>query len=431
METQKSTLQISLTNPNIVKFFLNLSLVTVIGLLSTSAFSQVQDNQISQDTSFSELVNQKNKLSEKLADRLLNAGGSTAEISYADEIDALREQIANLEKEIKILQSKDNYSKTNFGWFNGFLQNQITLNSRNDIDSGFFRTRRARFIYNHIGDSKTFIRVSFEFASGTNQLNTQVRDSYIQYRPNTYLAKSGPTFTVGAQNIPLGYEIAVPSWARTWPERSAYNQTYFSGERGKGLIYQNGTTSNYWYAGFFNSLTVNDTENLNNSRGPAGGIGPSMGIAKKLGAWTVGISYFDSQRPAFDFGSTHTSETDRKFTYFDFRNQQGKLDIRGEWMVGKDRLPGATVSNADETTGGHINFDYKTTPHETFVLRYEFFDRNKSSLGDYQQLWGIGYVKDLSQYLRLCLCHELDLNTNGTGFGTSFQLTTLRLQFRF
>ena len=431
METQKSILQNSPTNTNLVKPLLSLSLVVAIGLLSSSAVSQVQDVQSNQKIAIIELVNQKTKLSEKLADLLLNGGGSTAEISYADEIDALRKQIASLENEIKAIQSKDNLSKSNHGWFNGFLQNQITLNSRKDIDSGFFRTRRARLNYNHIGDSKTMIRIGVEFASGVNQLIAQVRDAYIQYRPNTHLAMSGPVFTFGAQNTPIGYEIAYPSWARTWPERSAYNQTYFSGERGRGLIYQNGTSNDYWYAGFFNSLTVNDIENLNNSRGPAGGIGPVMGIEKKMGAWSAGISYFDSQRPAFDFGTTITSETDRKFTYLDFRNQQGKLDIRGEWMVGLDRVPGTTVSNADETTGGHINFDYKTTPQETFVLRYEFFDRNKSSLGDYQQLWGIGYVKDLSQYLRLSLCHELNLNTIGTGFGTSFQLTTLRLQFRF
>lgn len=431
MEAQLLNKINSLTQKHPTNSFRALTVVALIALLSTNVFSQDANTKPDQKTSVVELVNQKTKLSEKLADLLLNGGGSTAEISYADEIDALRKQIASLEKELKAIQSKDNLTKTNHGWFNGFLQNQITLNSRKDIDSGFFRTRRARLNYNHIGDSKTMIRIGVEFASGLNQLTAQVRDSYIQYRPNTYLAKSGPVFTFGAQNTPTGYEIAYPSWARTWPERSAYNQTYFSGERGKGLIYQNGTSSDYWYAGFFNSLTVNDTENLNNSRGPAGGIGPVMGIEKKLGAWSAGISYFDSQRPAFDFGTTHTSETDRKFTYLDFRNQQGKLDIRGEWMVGRDRVPGATASDADETTGGHINFDYKTTPQETFVVRYEFFDRNKSSLGDYQQLWGIGYVKDLSQYLRLSLCHELDLNTNGTGFGTSFQLTTLRLQFRF
>ena len=431
MEAQQLNKNNSLTQKHSTNSFRALTVAALIALLSTNVFSQDTNTKTDQKTTVVELVNQKTKLSEKLADLLLNGGGSTAEISYADEIDALRKQIASLEKELKAIQSKDNLSKTNHGWFNGFLQNQITLNSRKDIDSGFFRTRRARLNYNHIGDSKTMIRIGVEFASGLNQLTAQVRDSYIQYRPNTYLAKSGPVFTFGAQNTPIGYEIAYPSWARTWPERSAYNQTYFSGERGKGLIYQNGTSNDYWYAGFFNSLTVNDTENLNNSRGPAGGIGPVMGIEKKLGAWSAGISYFDSQRPAFDFGTTHTGETDRKFTYLDFRNQQGKLDIRGEWMVGRDRVPGATASDADETTGGHINFDYKTTPQETFVVRYEFFDRNKSSLGDYQQLWGIGYVKDLSQYLRLSLCHELDLNTNGTGFGTSFQLTTLRLQFRF
>jgi uncharacterized protein HemX len=118
METQKSILQNSPTNPNLVKPLLSLSLVAAIGLLSCSAVSQVQDVQSNTKIAIIELVNQKTKLSEKLADLLLNGGGSTAEISYADEIDALRKQIASLEKEIRAIQSKDNLSKSNHGWFN-------------------------------------------------------------------------------------------------------------------------------------------------------------------------------------------------------------------------------------------------------------------------------------------------------------------------
>lgn len=390
-----------------------------------------QDQKTDSKATLESLSSQRDAKQQALAEILLSGGGSAAERSFADELEKLRKQIKELEDQIKILSSNDNLSKTNHFWFNGFMQNQIVFNSRPETESGFFRSRRMRLGYNHIGDSKTLGRMSIEFAGGLNQTTAQIRDAFIQYRPNTLKATSGPTWTIGAQNVPIGYEIAYPSWARTWPERSAYNQTYFNAERGRGFMYQNGSPTDYWYVGLFNALTVNDVETLTNVRGVAGGVGPVVGFQRRTGAWSGGISFFDSERPEFNDGTKTLSSSDRRFLYVDFRNRQGKLDVRGEWMTGEDRVPNAAIAAANPATGAHVLFDYRTRPNDIIMARYEFFDRNRNQNGDYQQLYGIGYVKDVSQFIRLTISHEWQFNVPGIPSGDSFQITTIRAQFRF
>ncbi|MCE2766595.1 MAG: hypothetical protein LW628_06730, partial [Fimbriimonadaceae bacterium] len=90
MEALQLNTNIPLTEKHPTNFFRALTVVALIALLSTSVFSQDTNTKTDQKTTVVELVNQKTKLSEKLADLLLNGGGSTAEISYADEIDTLR-----------------------------------------------------------------------------------------------------------------------------------------------------------------------------------------------------------------------------------------------------------------------------------------------------------------------------------------------------
>jgi hypothetical protein len=407
---------------------LSASRIFALCVLGLGPFSQAQEVKSPQ---LGDLVSKRDASERQLGELLLTGGGSTAESAFADEIAALRKQIKELEDQIKVLSSKDNLSKTNHSWFNGFMQNQIALNTRPETESGFFRSRRMRLGYNHIGDSKTLGRMSIEFAAGINQTTAQIRDAFIQYRPNTLKKASGPTWTFGGQNTPIGYEIAYPSWARTWPERSAYNQTYFNGERGRGILYQNGSPTDYWYVGLFNSLTVNDIETLNNTRGVAGNVGPVAGFQRRSGAWSGGISFFDSERPRYNDGPKTLASSDRRFLYADFRNRQGKLDVRGEWMIGEDRVPNAAIADATATTGAHILFDYQTQPNDTIMFRYELFDRNRNVRGDYQQLYGFGFVKDVGQFLRFTIAHEWQFNVPGIPGGDSFQITTIRAQFRF
>ena len=377
-------------------------------------------------------LKQREQLERQLLEYTLASNGTEA--AFADEIADLKKQIEALNKKL----TAPNLEQTNHGWFSGFFQAQFVNTESNGTTTGDFRNRRTRLNYNHIGDSRTMGRISFDFSAGVNQTTTQIRDAFIQYKPSTYLAKSGPSYTIGQQNTPLGYEIAYASWARTWPERAAYNQAYHNGERGRGLLYQNGDSSNYWFAGLWSALTVNDTEAVNNTRGPAGETGPIAGFHVKKGAWEGGLSTFSTRRPRFVNGATDLAIDDRKFSYFDlrFHPANSKIDIRSEYMKGKDRIPGQNYA-ATETSGYHVSVDYKLNSTDTFVVRHEEWDADTSLLGGNTQLYGLAYIRDVSQFLRLSLAWQWNTQLNAaTGTpanasNNSIQQLTLRAQFRF
>jgi hypothetical protein len=379
-----------------------------------------------------DLTKQREVLERQLLEYTL-ASNST-EATFADEIAELKKQIVEINKKL----TAPNLEQTNHGWFSGFFQAQFVNTQSNGTTTGDFRNRRTRLNYNHIGDSRTMGRISFDFSAGVNQTTTQIRDAFIQYKPSTFLAKSGPSYTIGQQNTPLGYEIAYASWARTWPERAAYNQAYHNGERGRGFLYQNGDSSTYWFAGLWSALTVNDIEAVNNTRGPAGETGPIAGFRIKKGAWEGGLSTFTTRRPRFVNNGTDLPIDDRKFSYFDLRYHptNSKFDLRSEVMRGKDRIPGQNVS-ATEAAGYHVSIDYKLNKTDTFVLRHEEWDADTALNGGLTTLNGVAYVRDVSQFLRLSLAWQWN-----TQFGqatvtpanapiNSIQQLTLRAQFKF
>lgn len=336
-------------------------------------------------------------------------------------------------EEIKplILEPQKNTDKTNFGWFSGYLQQQYFSTDQATKNGGFFRNRRTRLNYHYMGDEKTMGRLSVEFASGSNNSTAQVRQAFIQYKPNTFKAKSGPTYTIGAQHVPMGYETNYSSSNRIWPERTAYEQTFFNSEVGKGLLFQNGDEGTYWFVGLFDSLTIGDAEQSDSPT--KGEVMPVYGIKGRLGAWDMGLSAMSGNRPSYSAGAVNLAQTDRNFVYADLRYHpaNSKLDIRSEYMIGQDRVPLATVATANKVSGGHVNVDYKLNDTDTAVLRYETFDRNRDLSGKVQTLYGVGMAKDVNPFLRVSFAADWNKNPTNPVGQTSYKTLTFRVQFKF
>ena len=329
------------------------------------------------------------------------------------------------------LEPQKNTDKTNFGWLSGYIQQQYFSTDQATKNSGFFRNRRTRLNYNYMGDEKTMGRLSVEFASGNNNSTAQVRQAFIQYKPNTFKAKSGPTYTVGAQQMPMGYEINYSSGNRIWPERSTYEQTFFNSEVSKGLMFQNGDEGTYWFVGLFDSLTIGDAEQSDSPT--KGEVMPVYGVKGRYGAWDIGFSAMSGNRPSYSAGAINLAQTDRNFMYADLRYHPAgsKLDIRSEYMIGKDRVPLATVATANKVSGGHVNVDYKLNDTDTAVLRYETFNRNRDLGGKVQTLYGVGFAKDVNSFLRVSFAADWNKNPTNPMGQTSYKTMTFRVQFKF
>jgi Phosphate-selective porin O and P len=330
-----------------------------------------------------------------------------------------------------VLQGQKNTDKTNFGWFSGYVQQQYFSTDQATKNGGFFRNRRTRLSYNYMGDEKTMAKLSVEFASGTNHTSAQVRETFVQYKPNSFKAKSGPTFTAGAQHVPIGYENLYSSSAVMWSERSVYQSTFFNSEVSKGLLFQNGDEGTYWFVGLFDSLTVGDPEQSDSTT--KGEVMPVYGVHGKMGNFEGGLSAMSGNRPAYSAGAISLAQTDRTFMYADLRYHPAgsKLDVRSEYMIGKDRVPLAAVAAANKVAGGHVNVDYKFNATDTAILRYETFDRNTSLAGKKQTLYGVGLAKDVNSFMRVSAWADWNKNPTNPAGQTSYKTLTFRVQFKF
>lgn len=374
------------------------------------------------------------------APRLLDRAGRLLQGGQLVETKAARRTRLQLGKELQELRASgeklDATKPANPLWATGFLQAQYANSDAENGPNDAFRIRRARLNGNYLADTKAMGRASVEFGSGVNQTTAQIRDAFIQYRPNTFLNFNGPVFTIGQMNTPLGYDISLPSWARTWPERSQYEQTLFSGERSRGALAQFGSIDNYVYLGAFNSLTVNDPEQADRPAGQGDKVGPLGGFRFQRGDINGGASAFFTRRPSYTSGSTTSREGAREFIYTDLRYAPltSPWDIRGEVMFGRDRLPSAAASATSRSQplfGAHIQVDHAINSKDIFMLRFETFDRNRDEGGQRLDMAGFGWVHDATQNLRLTGTLEFYRDARRPSGQEDYATLTLRAQIRF
>lgn len=321
-------------------------------------------------------------------------------------------------------------------WASGFLQVQYNNSDAANGANDAFRVRRARLNGNYFADAKTMGRASAEFSSGSNQTTTQIRDAFIQYRPNTFADFKGPVFTMGQMNTPLGYDVSLPSWARTWPERSLYEQALFSGERSRGLMAQVGSIDNYVYVGAFNALTVNDPEQASLPAGQGDKVGGLGGVRFQQGDLNGGVSAFFTRRPAYTTGGVTAPEGPREFQYADLRYAplNSPWEVRSEVMIGRDRIPTATANAANTSNplfGGHLQVDYQLNHKDTLVFRTETFDRDRDSSGNTIGFFGLGWVHDATANLRVMGSVEFYNDGARAAGQQDYTAFTFRAQVRF
>lgn len=346
-------------------------------------------------------------------------------------LDALQRQAAEAGLDLRTAQP------LNVFWPTGFFQYQYTGSDADPGANDAFRSRRVRLNSNFLVDTRTMGRLSVEFASGANQTTAQVRDGFIQYRPNTFVSFDGPVLSLGQMNMPLGYEIALPSWVRTWPERSQYEQAFFGGERGRGFLAQVGSVHTYAFVGVFNSLTINDPEQVNQAAGSGDNLGPVMGYRFERSAWNGGVSAFFTRRAAYTTGTTTVRQQAREFQYADLRYAplNSPWDVRGEVMLGRDRVPTATANPTNRSApvfGAHVQVDHRFRSNEAVLARWETFDRDRDRAGNRLNLLGVGYLRDVSNFLRLTATYEVIEDQARAALGqTRFYVVTFRGQIRF
>lgn len=364
-----------------------------------------------------------------------------------DELSAINQKLKSLEDSITLMQTgkapkapaAQPSPPSKLTW-SGYLQFQyFDTDRKGSPQFDAFRIRRARVNLDGSVDPRTSFRASLELASATGNNEARLRDAYIAY---DFSRNAGDKITrgiAGQQNMPLGYEILRADTDREFPERAVYNTTMFSGERGRGVQVRH-MLGNGWevFGGLFNSLTIDDPEQVNSAAGTGNTLAGVGGVRKNGSNYSAGISGMVGHRPEYVTGGTSSPNTNRQFLYGDLelRNVLPKLTLRGEAMLGHDRVPKATaVTGAGDhpLSGFQAQARYDFDPANALALRWEQFDPNLSSGGNLLNGFGLAYIHQFSPSLKLTLAHELYTDESRV---TSFDQrhygqTTLRLQIRF
>jgi Phosphate-selective porin O and P len=366
----------------------------------------------------------------------------------AEEMKKLRQEVQDLRNEVaqlkgdakKVPPALENQSRERNSTFLQF-QYQDQQNSRtNPRPNDGFAMRRARFgQQGQLGEGFRY-QLTAEFGAGAQRQNTELRDAILFWEPSEKWE-----LQAGQYRLPLGFDLTRSSAAREFPERAAYVNTFFGGERIRGL----GATFQIdpkWSisAGLSNSLTTSDPQqteigsfrNVSGTR-PAG----TLGVRYQEKNAEIGVSGFLGYRNDLTFTPTGgapvtTDGAPREFLFLDARvNPFRRLELRGELMLGRDRTPtfrgaGASRSTTTEFSskrGYQLQAIYSVDALSQIGFRTEFLDPNDSP-NDNLLGYGFLYSRMLSPKVRLSLSYEI---FREQGFDQTNNLTTLRLQYRF
>jgi hypothetical protein len=155
---------------------------------------------------------------------------------------------------------------------------------------------------------------------------------------------------------------------------------------------------------------------------------------------SIGIGYFNGERPRQAYGTVFSPEITRRFLFLDatFLGLVEGLVIRGELMVGSDRVPlantatGTTVTNARATdmTGWQAQVLYNLSERNQIFARTALFDPNTDTGNNAVREFGVGYRYYINPGTSLTFTYEW-FEDPALGANDKYKVLTTRFQFRF
>lgn len=320
----------------------------------------------------------------------------------------------------------------------GYLQYQYQDTDRKGTSQfDAFRYRRVRLGFDADIAPRLTGRVSFDLATGTNQTQEQLRDAFFTYDASGGSKLGRLKFIAGQMALPLGYELERSSADREITERSLYNQTLFQTERSRGIKVKEEGRIGSIQIGVFNALTINDPEQANLAPGVGDRLAVIGAAHLNIPNGSVGVSQYIGERAAYTANGATSPKLDRQFTYFDFEKRDLLLKgftLRGELMLGKDRVPTATASASNvghDMQAFHLMGVYRLSAADRIALRWEGWDTNLDRGNSALHGLGMAYIRDLTTAMRLTLGHEIFVDEQRQALGqTRYGATTIRLQVR-
>ena len=265
----------------------------------------------------------------------------------------------------------------------------------------------------------------------------QLRDAILQ---QTFIRKDtmvGTELSAGQQALPLGFELERSSADREFPERTRINRVMFNGERTRSVLLRHGIAQNaFIVAGMTSSLTFLDAEQSTTASGRFGRHGIVGALRFESPSQSYGVGIFQAERPSLQGNPARSADVMRNWTYFDYAHNSlfiKGLDVRGELIYGNDRIPNAS---AGATAFGvpmrafQVQALYNISSRNQIFWRHAEWDPNTRITRNNVRETGIGYRYYINPGASVTFSYEW-FRDPGIRFDTSYQVATLRYQFRF
>ncbi|CAN5515847.1 hypothetical protein BH11ARM1_BH11ARM1_06320 [soil metagenome] len=343
-----------------------------------------------------------------------------------DELSEIRERLTALEGNVGMVMKAQVPQKTMVG---GYIQFQYRGSDQVGQNDGF-QIRRARVNITHQADPRTFFKLSADFATGPNQLGGQLKDAYAQVTLPYDLQATGGQFV-----LPLSYQLTIGDTDRAFPERTAYMNAIFNGERSRGAMLKGklggGATA---FVGAVNAETIGDTEQANIAAAPGSALALMGGIGYSKDGLLASATGFGGKRASTTNGGIAVPKVDRHWLILNagYDNvARTPFSIRGEYMTGKDRLPGASTAplmNGTNMRAWSMLAGYHLTEKDNLFFQYENWNRNTANSGFSLRGFGLTYFRDLTPAVRLVGTWE---RYSDDMLPNDYSITTVRLQYRF
>ncbi len=349
-------------------------------------------------------------------------------------IEGQNETIPILEQSVTDLQR---FRPTFYAQFQYRDSNERTSTGESTPSQHAWVFRRLRFGFQYTVDPATSIRMSFDASTGAGNDAFQLRDAILQ---QTFIRKDtmvGTELTAGQQAVPLGFELERSSGDREFPERTRVNRVMFNGERTRSVLLRHGIAQNaFIVAGMTSSLTFLDAEQSTTASGRFGRHGFVGALRFESPSQSYGVGIFQAERPSLQGNPTRSADVWRNWTYFDYAHNSlfiKGLDVRGELIYGNDRIPNAS---AGATAFGvpmrafSVQALYNISSRNQIFWRHAEWDPNTRIARNNVRETGIGYRYYINPGASVTFSYEW-FRDPGIRFDTSYQVATLRYQFRF
>ncbi|MEZ0325678.1 MAG: hypothetical protein ACAH95_07210 [Fimbriimonas sp.] len=409
---------------------MNRSLLSLCALLTVFASARADDQ--SQRAEAAALGKRAEAVTKKIGELASSGKLPTTDESIAllrtlvDELSEIRERLKALEGDVKSVKAA---SKT---VITGYLQFQYRDTDQPGGQPDAFQIRRARVNVNHQADPRTLIKCSADFATGANQLQAQLRDAFALYSFPGWPNQGGAQAQAGQFAIPISFQLTRGDLEREFPERTLYMNALFNGERSRGAIGRvalgNGVSA---FAGGMNALSINDPEQANGAPGTNSRLAALGGINYSRAGVEAALTAFGGTRAATTNNTVAVPDADRRWITLNAGYDRARFSARGEYMTGKDRVPGSSTAplmSGTDMRAWHLQLGYKFSPLDGLYVRYENWDRNTGTPGFVQKALGLAYQRDLTAAIRFVGAYE---SVEDDMLARKYGITTFRLQYRF